>query len=443
MFISFSDLYLSTLIIFVVCITLSSRFNLGLFLITLLFIYFHVYSIDYLDFSNFKVYFSLFLCLMYVPIMSMSRSESLDKKFLMSMVLLGSLILVNSENLMLIYLGLELQTFGLFILVSSRRDSIRSSEGGLKYFILGVISSGMFLLSVSAMYSSTGSLLLGSINYLNENSYAYVWKSVLLLSMFFKLSLFPLHFWIPDIYEASRNNVVGLLGTLPKFSVLGFIIQSNLFSNIIMWCAIGSILVGTIGALNQSKVKRLVAYSGVAHMGYGLITFGLFVKLGILPTLLYLAIYVAGFIPLVMLISYKNDNAFNYISDLSGLQNVNVTLCLSWSLFLLSMGGFPPLSGFLAKWWTIWTIVLNDYTVVAVVCVLISAVGLAYYLRITKISYFQRSPSYFVWKSVFSFDVDPTWNKEYLGFGLYLLCFLILNPNPLIITIDYVVASFF
>lgn len=147
--------------------------------------------------------------------------------------------------------------------------------------------------------------------------------------MFFKLSLFPLHFWIPDIYEASSNNVMVLLGSLPKFSVLGFILQFNLFSNIMMWCALGSILVGTIGGLNQSKIKRLIAYSGIAHMGYGLLTFGLFVKLGILPTLLYMIVYMAGFIPLVMLMDYGTKKEISYISELSGFQNINVILCLS------------------------------------------------------------------------------------------------------------------
>lgn len=174
MFMDFSYFHLLVLTVFVFCSIFYGKHSLGFFLIFLLYTYSCSSSVDYLDFPSYRVCFSLFLGFMYLPIASMSRLEPLDKKFLMFTVLLGSLILINSESLVLVYLGLELQTFSLFVLVSGRRNSVKSSEGGLKYFILGAMSSGMFLLSLSVMYSSTNSLLLGSMSYLNENSYDYM-----------------------------------------------------------------------------------------------------------------------------------------------------------------------------------------------------------------------------------------------------------------------------
>ena len=230
-------LFSITLFILLLCSLryLSFKINIGfVFSIFILFFIIFSYKIDFFSFSNYKLYFSLLLLLSYIFIISINRDNSLDKNFLMLMVLLGSIILVTSENLILVYLALELQTFSLFILISGNRASIKSNEGGLKYFILGAISSGFYLISISLIYYITNGLSINHLNSLSNESYNYIWKYILLLSMFFKLSLFPLHFWIPDIYEASSNDIMALVGSLPKISVLGFIIQLNLFSNFIM-----------------------------------------------------------------------------------------------------------------------------------------------------------------------------------------------------------------
>ena len=361
----------------------------------------------------------------------------------MLMVLLGSIILVTSENLILVYLALELQTFSLFILISGNRASIKSNEGGLKYFILGAISSGFYLISISLIYYITNGLSINHLNSLSNESYNYIWKYILLLSMFFKLSLFPLHFWIPDIYEASSNDIMALVGSLPKISVLGFIIQLNLFSNFIMWCALGSIFIGTLGAINQSKTKRLLAYSGISHIGLGLLTLSIFVKFGFEPSLLYIMIYVIGFITLVLLLTFYKKRDLIYLHDLSGFSRINIIIGISWSLLLLSMGGLPPLSGFLIKWWIIWSMIINNYNYIGLFCVIMSAVGMIYYLRITTICYFQKNYSFKVWENAFLTNDSIYLNKVYLGIGLYIVCFLIFNPTPLIMAVDLSLMSFF
>lgn len=358
------------------------------------------------------------------------------------MVFLGSIVIVLSENLILIYLGLELQTFSLFILIASNKTSIRSSEGGLKYFILGALSSGMFLFSVSLLFYLTGGINIEDIKSINfDSKISILIAFLILLSLFFKLSMFPLHFWIPDIYEASNTRTMALVGTLPKLSVLSLLISISIPSNILFWCSIGSIVIGTFGALNQSKVKRLLAYSGIVHIGLTVLTLGLFMKLGIEPTLIYLSIYIFTFVPIIILI-ISNRN-IKYLSDLSGLQNINTIFSISWSLLLLSMAGLPPLSGFLTKWWTISVIINNGNNFIGFVCILFSAIGLAYYLRITKITYFQNCSSYLVWNNILTYKNYNLISKIYLAIGFYLSALLILNPKPFVLLIDFCINSSF
>lgn len=423
---------------------LNSRVNSSLLIILIIgFLILYNYKVNFFSWYDYKIYFTLLLLFIYLPIVGIDNKISTDKEFLMLMVLLGSIILVMSENLIIVYLALELQTFSLFILISGNRYSIKSNEGGLKYFILGAISSGLFLISLSIIYYSSNGLNISSLNSLCNEGYNYIWKYLLLLSMFFKLSLFPLHFWIPDIYEASSNNIMALVGSLPKISVLAFVIQLNIFSNFLMWCALGSIFIGTLGAINQSKIKRLIAYSGISHIGLGILTLSIFIKSGLEPSLLYIMIYIIGFMSLVLLLTSFDRKSFTYVYDLSGFSKINILIGLSWCLLLLSMGGLPPLSGFLIKWWVIWTMIINDYSYIGLFCIIMSAIGMVYYLRITKICYFQKSSSFKIWENAFSINKYGELNHIYLGLGFYLVCFLIFNPTPLVMIIDLSLLSYF
>ena len=368
----------------------------------------------------------------------MVKDSSWDNFFLILMIMLGSFVIVLSNNLILVYLGLELQTFSLFVLISGNRSSIKGKEASLKYFILGALSSGLFLLAVSILYYNTQSI---SVESLNQFSGCYQeWnflKTILLLSVFFKLSLFPLHFWIPDIYEGSDLYVVLLIGSLPKISILGFLFQLELFHYIFYGCCLGSIVVGTFGAINQTKIKRLLAYSGITHMGLCLLAFSLFFKGGISCSLNYIIIYIINFSPVIILI-FLNVPTKESIAGLSGYSTINMSLGLSWCLLLLSMAGLPPLSGFLIKWWVILIMFVNEFNFIGLFCIILSAIGFVYYLRISKIIYLDKPHSYNIWNTVLSSNDENYLNKVLLGFLFYFCLLFIINPNPMVILTDYV-----
>ena len=402
-----------------------------------------VYKVDYFYINEYKTYFIYLTILCYVLTYSIRINESIDLEFLILTMWLGSLIIITCDQLILIYLALELQTFSIFILIASKTLSIKGSEGALKYFILGALSSGLFLFSLVVTYLNSGELSIISFNSLNYSDGYNIQTYLLIFSMFFKLSLFPIHFWIPDIYEGCTDRIMGVIGTFPKISVLGFLVQLNLISNLFLWCALGSVLVGTIGAMNQSKLKRLLAYSGITHMGMGVIVLSIFSKEHLEPVMLYLVIYVMGFMVIVLLMRYYADERYNYLYDLSGMHQFNMVIAITWSLCLLSVGGIPPLSGFLAKWWVLWSLLLSNYFIVVLFCIFFSILGMVYYLRITRICYLQKLHSYVVWNKIFT-ESNKVESKDFcLGFIFYFICFLILNPNFLVVSIENVIVSFF
>ena len=402
-----------------------------------------IYEINFVSDGKYKVYFLFLIGVSYFLVYGIKLEKSWDQEILLWMIWLGSSLVVLSNHLVLTYLALELQTFSVFVLIASRNFSIKSGEGALKYFVLGAISSGLFLLSLVIIYYTCGNLLVYTLNSSNYYDSHKLETYLLLLSMFFKLSFFPVHFWVPDVYEASTSRVIGIIGTLPKISVIGFLVELNLSSNIILWCALGSMLVGTFGAMNQTKLKRLLAYSGITHMGMALITLGLFSKQHVEPTLLYITIYIVGFLGVVLLMMFYNREKFIYLYDLSGVHQFNVVMAISWSLVLLSAGGIPPLSGFLGKWWIMWTMLLSNYIIVMLFSVFLSVISVIYYLRVTQLCYFQKSHSYIVWERVFNKVEVSKFKDLYLGLIFYFICFLIISPEWLIVLVDYLFISFF
>ena len=226
---------------------------------------------------------------------NVKSGESWDRELLLWTIWMGLTLVILSDHFTSTYLALALQTFSAFILIATRTASIKSGEGALKYFILGAVSSGLFLLSLVLINHSHGELTISALNSINYYDQYKIQVYLLLLFMFFKLSLFSIYLWVPDIYEACTNCAMAVIGTLPKISVVGFLVELNLNSNIILWWALGSILVGTFVAINQPKVKRLLADSGITHMGMAVMTLGLFSKEHVEPTLLYIFIYVIEF----------------------------------------------------------------------------------------------------------------------------------------------------
>ena len=264
---------------------------------------------------------------------------------LILIVALSSLLLVSSVNWLSIYLAIELQTLTLFILAALKRDSAYSTEAGLKYFVLGAVSSGVFLFGCALLYGLTGET---SIQGINSILTADVGKILITISLLFKLSAAPFHMWAPDVYDGAPTTTTALLAIVPKVGVFSILVQIGPITNVVLLCAIFSIIYGAIGALNQTKIKRLLAYSGIGHIGF--ILFG--VAIGsfesIQASLIYLIIYVIMSIcSFSIILSLKLTK--DLIIEVSGLSRDNPVMALTLALTLLSTAGVPPLAGFLSK----------------------------------------------------------------------------------------------
>nr|ALO20636.1 NADH dehydrogenase subunit 2 [Ptychogena lactea] len=419
----------------------------GVILLSSIIIFLFYYNILYLDMFSltyWKSFIVILILISFFVILNIIEEKTFDIYLLSTLVLLGSLVIIMCDHLLVIYLGLELQTFSFFILISKNRSSIKGSEAGLKYFILGALSSGLYLLGLSLFFLSGVSLNLSEVLFMSNDILITIGFILIILSFAFKLALFPLHFWIPDIYEGSSWDIISLLSTLPKISVLTILIQLSINLNILLFCALLSIVIGTIGALNQSKLKRLLAYSGISHMGFIVLGYNLLSIEGYEISYVYMSIYVITMLTVFLMIINSPWKKDYYIIELSGLQYINKLLALTWLLIFLSIAGIPPLSGFISKWLILWNIINYDYLVSSLIGIIFSAIGAAYYLRIVKITYFQKQSSYLTWSKVLKIKTQSNEIQFYLlGFGVFFTCFLIINPNPLITIINFIFFYFY
>lgn len=416
--------------------------NLSFIMILLLYLFYNfflsreIWNLLFISLDSWKLSVLVLILGSFIIIFQLLKSKELEIIILNLMVLFGSLFLVMSDNLIVIYLLIELQTFSLFILISKNKSSIKSSEAGLKYFILGAISSGLFLLGVSFLFSTNISMNIKELMiYSNFNHYVTkIGVILIILSLFFKLAIFPLHFWIADIYEGSSWEVISLISTIPKISVIFILSQFTIFSNFFMMCSILSIIIGTLGALNQTKIKRLLAYSGISHIGFILLGLSLLSKGGYEISFIYLLIYVLTILGVFILINFSNFNPNDYLIDLSNINLNNKLIAFSWLILFLSIAGIPPLSGFISKWLILNLLVDSNFLFPVIIGILFSAIGAGYYLRVIKISYFQKQGSYVLWKNI----ISPNYNRNstlslILGIIIYFSLFLILQPNFLIL----------
>nr|YP_001648543.1 NADH dehydrogenase subunit 2 [Iotrochota birotulata]ABW83878.1 NADH dehydrogenase subunit 2 [Iotrochota birotulata] len=344
---------------------------------------------------------------------------------LVLIVLLGSLLLVSSVNWVSIYLALELQTLTLFILVAIRKNSAYSTEAGLKYFVLGAVSSGLFLFGCGLLYGVSGEM---SIQGINSVLIGDVGKILITVSLLFKLSAVPFHMWAPDVYEGAPTITVALLAVMPKIGVFSVLVQAGLVSNVVLFCGVLSIIYGAIGALNQTKMKRLLAYSGIGHMGF--IIFG--VAIGsfesIQASLMYIIIYVimsiCGFSVLLFL---KLTRAL--IIEVGSLSRENPVMALTLGLTFLSTAGIPPLAGFLGKWLILLSGVSSGYYLTCMVIVMASVIAGVYYVRVVQIIYF---PNYFLltWQKVINrLEVINLRKSILLGVAFFIILFIMVSPN--------------
>jgi len=328
---------------------------------------------------------------------------------LVMFAVLGMLVMVSAADLMTLYLGFELQSLALYICAAMARDSLRSTEAGLKYFVLGALASGLLIYGISLVYGFAGTTnFVGLANVLqNGAGYGTVIGIVfVLVGLAFKISAAPFHMWTPDVYEGAPTPVTALFSTAPKIAGMALLLSVMLgpFGHLLaQWrmlieiLSVASMLLGALAAIGQKSIKRLMAYSSIGHMGYALIGLAAGTQAGVQAVLIYLAVYVAmSFGVFACIIAMRrNGQAVETIADLAGLSGQRAGYALALALLMFSMAGIPPLSGFFGKLYVFAAAVHAGLDVLAVIGVLTSVIGAFYYLRIIKVMYFDAgAPNY-------------------------------------------------
>ncbi len=353
-------------------------------------------------------------------------SPALSGPTLVLVLVLSSLLLVSSINWLAIYLSAELQTLVSSILVALNRKGVYSTEASIKYFVLGAVSSGLLLLGCVLLYGSTGSI---SIQEINSNLIADVGKVLITISLLFKLSVTPFHMWAPDVYEGAPTIVTALLITAPKVGIFSILIQIGPVTNVTLVCAIASIVCGAIGGLNQTRVKRLLAYSGIGHVGFILFgaAIGSFesIQAGLVYITIYVLISICSFCLLLLL-----DLTEDLIVEMIDRSKLDLVISLTLVFVFFSAVGVPPLSGFLSKWLILLSGLSSGYPLICSIVVMSSVLTGAYYLRVVQIMYFKMKLSLSVWRVIFKGRRQIDLKRSVLiGWTLFIVLFLIYFPN--------------
>lgn len=344
---------------------------------------------------------SLFLASQYL------KDKDIDKfefPILIVTATLGMMLMISANNLLSLYMGLELQSLSLYVLAAFNRDSTRSSEAGLKYFVLGALSSGMLLYGMSLIYGFSGTtdfdMLALHIEAVDGMSMGLVVGMVFLMAgLAFKISAVPFHMWTPDVYEGAPTPVTAFFAAAPKIAAIALFtrVMASAFPDmmsewkqVVIFMSIGSMLVGAFFALVQTNVKRLMAFSSIGHVGYALIGIAAGTQLGIEALLVYLAIYMTMTLGTfgVILTMRRGSKSVEEISDLSGLSQNNLPMAIALSIFMFSLAGIPMLAGFFGKWYIFKAAVAADLVTLAVIGVVTSVISAYYYLRVVKVMFF-------------------------------------------------------
>ena len=317
--------------------------------------------------------------------------------------ILGMMVMISSNDLIVFYLGLELQSLALYVLASFNRDNVLSSESGLKYFVLSALSSGLLLYGCSLVYGFSGSTNFTYISSASTNiEYGVIFGLVfIIVGLAFKISAVPFHMWAPDVYQGSPTAVTLFFAVLPKvaaltvfirFLYIPFVNLIDQWQTILVFISVASMVFGAVAAIGQSNLKRLIAYSSIGHMGYALAGLASGTNQGIQSSVMYISIYVVmtlAFFSCLFMLRKKNI-FFEKIEDLSGLSTNHPILSISLLVILFSLAGIPPLAGFFAKFYVFMAVIEQSMYFLAIVGLLSTVVATFYYLRLIKIIYFDK-----------------------------------------------------
>jgi len=386
--------------------------------------------------DSFSNYFKILILISSLFVLNSSKNFIIENKLdkfeypiIILLSILGMFFMVSANDLILFYMGLELQSLSLYILASIDRDNLRSSESGIKYFVLSALSSGLLLYGCSLLYGFTGSTNFEVIaNELNKENIGAVFAMVfILVGLAFKISAVPFHMWTPDVYEGAPTSITSYFAVVPKVAGLALLIKFMFipFSNvllewqtIIIFISIASMILGAVAAILQKNIKRLLAYSSIGHIGYALAGVATGAISGYKSAIVYISIYVimniGAFSCLYLL---KKDGQYKEnISDLSGISKKHPLLAISFLIILFSLAGVPPLGGFFAKFYVFTAVLEKKMYALAIIGLLTTVISAFYYLKIIKTIYFDDSAITF----------EPVKNKA-AQVSIFLSCSILLT----------------
>ena len=331
------------------------------------------------------------------------KQQKFEFPILILMSTVGMLMLISAADLIALYLGLELMCLALYVVAASDRDSLRSTEAGLKYFVLGALSSGMLLYGASLIYGFTGTVSFAGIaQAAQQGGLGLTFGLVFLFAGFcFKVSAVPFHMWTPDVYEGAPTPVTAFFAAAPKVAAIAMFVRATVvafpaitaqWQQIVVFVAIASMALGSFAAIGQTNIKRLMAYSSIGHMGFALVGLAAGTPEGVQGVLVYMAIYLAMTLGAFacILAMRRAGGMVEEIADLSGLSRTQPTMAFFLAVLLFSLAGIPPLAGFFAKFYVFLAAINAGLYGLAVIGVLASVVGAFYYLAIVKVMYFDE-----------------------------------------------------
>jgi NADH-quinone oxidoreductase subunit N len=380
------------------------------------------------------------------------RIARLEFPVLVMLSTTGMMVMISANDLITLYVGLELQNLALYVTASFNRDSSRSSEAGLKYFVLGGLSSGMLLYGLSFVYGFAGATTFVDLAHLFAGSAPLspgliVGLAFLIAGLAFKISAVPFHMWTPDVYEGAPTPVSAFFAVAPKLAAFALFVRVMVepfgpligeWRQIIVFISIASMILGAVAAIAQRNIKRLMAYSSIGHVGYALIGLAAGTAAGIRGVLVYLAIYLFMTVGTwaVILCMRRQGQMLEEISDLAGLSRTHPALALALAIFMFSLTGLPPTAGFFGKLYIFLAAIDAKLTGLAVIGVVTSVIGAFYYFRIVKVMYFDEPVAAF----------DGPFAGELRGVLVVtalVTLFFILLPGPVLGTAEVAASSLF
>ncbi|GJE16194.1 NADH-quinone oxidoreductase subunit NuoN [Methylobacterium marchantiae] len=366
------------------------------------------------------------------------RIDRFEFPILIVLCTIGMMVMASANDLIALYLGLELQSLAAYVIAAFHRDNLKSTEAGLKYFVLGALSSGMLLYGSSLVYGFTGTVSFpGIVSALNDNAGLGIVLGIVFVAagVAFKMSAVPFHMWTPDVYEGSPTPVTAFFASAPKMAAVAMTVRifigafpdvTAIWQQIIVFVAIASMALGSFAAIGQRSIKRLMAYSSIGNIGYALIGLAAASEEGIRGVVIYMIIYLAMTLGAfaVILSLRRGGQMYETVDDLSGLSRTHPVLAFCLAAMMFSLAGIPPLAGFFGKFYVFAAAIKADLVGLAVVGVVTSVVGAFYYLRLVKVMYFDEPTA--------PYEAMPPGLRIVLGLSSAVVVLFFLVPSPLV-----------